>query len=149
MGFVGRSLLSGITATLGTTAGSAILGKVEKGHAAAPLNATSHIVWDEEAFSQNDVSVRYTLVGAALNAGAMFGWAALQELALGRWVRSGPAGRAAISGVVTSAVAYATDYRLVPERLTPGFERRLSKPALAATYGILAVCLAFGIHRSR
>ena len=50
-------------------------------------------------------------------------------------------------GKTHSAVAYATDYHVVPERLTPGFEKRLSNESLAIVYGVLAACLALGVRR--
>ena len=39
-------------------------------------------------------------------------------------------------------VAYVVDYHVVPRRLTPGFELRVPRRALAAVYGALAVGLA-------
>jgi hypothetical protein len=35
-----------------------------------------------------------------------------------------------------------TDYYLVPKRLTPGFEKRLSGKSLATVYALLAIGLA-------
>ena len=36
------------------------------------------------------------------------------------------------------------DFRFTPDRLTPGYEHRLSRKALAATYAVFAVGLALG-----
>jgi hypothetical protein len=36
------------------------------------------------------------------------------------------------------------DYHVVPKRLTPGYEHRISSGALLATYGALAAGLALG-----
>ena len=149
MGFVKNTLLAAGVATVGTTIASALLGLREAGDAAAPLNATSHILYGDRAAEQDGLSAEYTLVGAALNAGAMVGWAALQELILGRWARGGSPARAAVAGAATSVVAYAMDYHVVPERLTPGFEKRLSPTALALVYGALAATMAFGVRRGR
>jgi hypothetical protein len=41
-----------------------------------------------------------------------------------------------------SALAYLTDYHVVPKRLTPGFELRLPGGALAAAYAALALGLS-------
>jgi hypothetical protein len=46
-------------------------------------------------------------------------------------------------GLLTSGVAYLTDYRVVPARLTPGFEKRFSPRGMAWMYGVLGG--AFGI----
>lgn len=149
MGFIANTLRTAGIATVATTVATLFLGQREADDAAAPLNATSHILWGDDAAEQDGFSPEYTLVGAVLNAGAMVGWAALQELVLGRWVRRGSPARAAAAGAATSAVAYATDYHVVPERLTPGFEKRLSPGALAIVYGVLAASMAFGVRRSR
>ncbi len=149
MSFVRNTLISAGLTTVGTTLVTALLGRQEAGSAAAPLNATSHIVYGDEAARHDELSVEYTLVGGLLNASAMIGWAALQELVLGRWVRRGGPERAAAAGVATSAVAYVTDYHVVPERLTPGFEKRLSPVSLAIVYGVLAATLAVGVRKGR
>ena len=136
-------------ATGATTLATGVLGKMETGSAVAPLNATSHIVWGDEATKKDALDTRHTLVGAALNTGAMYGWSAVMEVALGKWVRrgkgaSGTLARAAIAGTAVSALAYVTDYFIVPKRLTPGFENRLSGAAMATTYGAMAAGLAAG-----
>jgi hypothetical protein len=47
-----------------------------------------------------------------------------------------------LGAAAVSAVAYVTDYHLVPRRLTPGWEHRVSGKSLAAVYGVLALGLA-------
>ncbi len=136
-------------ATAATTVATSLLGRREVGSAAAPLNATSHILWGDSAAERDGFDLSHTVVGATLNAGAMLAWAAVQEALLGPWTRRGGVARAVASGVATSAIAYVTDYHLVPKRLTPGFEKRLSGGALAAVYASLAASLAAGAHRAR
>jgi Na+/proline symporter len=141
--------VTGAIATAATTAIVAWLGKRETGSAAAPLNATSHIAFGEEAAYHDETSVKYTLTGAAINAAAMVGWSAVQEELLGRWVRKGSPARALASGAAVSALAYVVDYHVVPKRLTPGFEKRLSKKAMFATYAAMALSLAAGARTKR
>jgi hypothetical protein len=43
---------------------------------------------------------------------------------------------------ITTAIAYAVDFYLIPKRFTPGFENRLSKKSLLLVYGIFALGLA-------
>lgn len=143
------TLLSAISgaalATAATTAAALLLGKKETGSAAAPLNATSHIVWGDEAASHNETDWQHTAVGALLNAGAMVSWSLVQRL-LPRpksWLG------AALSGASVSALAYVTDYHLVPKRLTPGFEKRLSPRALFLIYASMASALAGGAALSK
>ena len=136
-----RTLLSTGIATVATTATAALFGKREVGSAAAPLNATSHILWGDEAAKHDEADWRHTGVGVLLNAGAMLSWVYVQERYFPR--PSGVWGAAA-SGVGVAALAYVTDYYLVPKRLTPGFEKRLSSTALFAIYASLAAALASG-----
>ncbi|RYG36260.1 hypothetical protein EON81_10350 [bacterium] len=136
-------LLSAATTTVVLTA----LAKRETGRSAVAMNSVSHIVWGDEAAEQEEVSAQYTLVGAVLNTGATVGWAMVQEILLGEWARRGSPARALASGAATSALAYVTDYHVVPPRLTPGVEKRLSKSARVAMYAVLALSLAAGVRR--
>ncbi|MGV3615436.1 MAG: hypothetical protein ACO1SV_08905 [Fimbriimonas sp.] len=144
-----RSVVTTLASTATTTALTAWLGKKETGSAAAPFNATSHIVHGEEAVRHNEVSAKYTLTGVILNAAAMLAWSGVQEFAFGRWARKGTVERAVVSGAATSALAYVTDYHVVPKRLTPGFEKRLSNKALFVTYVGLALALAAGTRAKK
>lgn len=146
---VGRGAVTSIATTLVTAALTGWLGKRETGSAAAPFNATSHIVHGDEATRHDEVSAKYTLTGFLLNAAAMAAWSGVQEVAFGRWARKGSPARAVASGAATSALAYVTDYYVVPKRLTPGFEKRLSKGAMLATYVGLALALAAGVRAKR
>lgn len=47
-------------------------------------------------------------------------------------------------GAAASALACFVDYRLTPQRLTPGFEHRLSSRAMFAVYACFALGLAIG-----
>lgn len=124
--------------TSGALAGSAaalvalIAGRREAGSAAAPLNATSHIAWGDKAARRDDLSVKFTGTGAALHYGAAIFWAAIYE------ALPGPA---PLRAAATSGLAYVTDYHVVPRRLTPGFELRLSGRSLAAIYLALGLGL--------
>jgi hypothetical protein len=134
-----RILATSTVATAATTLATTALGKLQCGSAAAPLNATSHILWGENATRRDDVDVRHTLVGALLNAAAMVSWASVQHLFFPR--PRGPWGSVA-TGAAVAALAYVTDYYVVPKRLTPGFEARLSRSGLASVYAALAAALA-------
>jgi len=146
MGFPKNVLICTGIATAGTTLAAALLGWKETSSYAAPLNATSHIAFGNDAATHDELSLRYTGVGFFINAAAMASWAALQEFAAGKWARKGAPARALAVGAATATIAYVTDYHVVPERLTPGFEKRLSSEALAAIYGVLAIGLALGIR---
>ena len=60
-----------------------------------------------------------------------------------RRLRPTPA-NAVADAVVVSGVAAVVDFKLMPPRLTPGFERRLSRPGVVWVYVALAAGLALG-----
>jgi hypothetical protein len=114
---------------------------LDDGSTLAPVNAVSHIAWGDEAAEQDDASLKYTATGATLNAAAVAAWAAVYELGFGGAARRGNVNAAIAGGIATAAMAYVTDYYVVPKRLTPGFEKRLSSPSMFAVYAALAASL--------
>lgn len=138
------TLRTGAIATAATTLAVAALGEAEDGHAIAPVNAVSHIAWGDKAARQTDASLKYTLTGALVNAAAIGSWAAIHSFLFARHRRPPSAAAALASGTAVSALAYVTDYHVVPDRLTPGFEKRLSGRSLFAVYTVLALGLAAG-----
>ena len=127
-------------ATTATTTAALLISKAETNHLAAALNATSHILWGDRAAKHDHADLAHTLVGGALNASAMGAWAVVNEL-LPR-ART-PLGAVA-KGAIVSGLAYVTDYVLVPKRLTPGFEKRLSPTGMLTMYATLAGALVLG-----
>jgi len=118
-----------------------LISQAQTRHAAAALNATSHIVWGEEAARVDALDWDHTVLGGLLNAGAMGAWALVQEALL---PRARTAWGAAAKGVLVSGLAYATDYYVVPKRLTPGFEKRLTSGGMWLMYAALAGALGVG-----
>lgn len=127
-------------ATAATTATTMALGATRDESAWAPLNAVSHILWGDEAARHTEPSAAYTATGAALNGGAMIMWAAAYT-AVRRLLPPGPTS-SVMAGAGVAAAAYVTDYYVVPKRLTPGFEKRLSGRSMFWIYAALAVSLA-------
>jgi hypothetical protein len=138
------SLRTGTIAGVATTIAIAACGQAEERNAVAPLNAISHILWGDRAASQDDVSAEYTLTGLALNGAAVISWAALFEMLFGGKAKQGDMAMSLLGGAATAALAYVVDYYVVPERLTPGFEKRLSDRSLLAIYAVLALSLGVG-----
>ena len=139
--FIEDTLWTGTIATAATTAAASLCGQLEEGESIAPLNAISHIIWGDEAATHEAASVKYTMPGVVLNAAAVTGWAGVHELIFGGRRRPRSFGGAIAGGAVVSALAYVIDYHIVPDRVTPGFEKRLSNQSLAAIYTTLAVSL--------
>lgn len=156
-----RAAASGTLGGLATAIAASLAGKREDDSYAAPLNATSHVIWGDKAARQDDVSLKYTLTGFLLNYASAIFWALFYEKLLGRSAsrsqKMGQAYRAAsgtgtakakslakpvLAAAAVTAGAYIIDYYLIPERFTPGFEKRLSGKSLAAIFATLAVGLA-------
>jgi hypothetical protein len=134
-----RTVVSGSIAALATLAAVAAGGVRRRVGPVAPVNATSHILWGREAGGASRADVRHTLPGLALHLGACLFWAAIYE-SLPRHPLGGPA---------TAALAYVTDYHVVPRRLTPGWELRLPGRSLALVYAVLALSLPLGAFMGR
>jgi hypothetical protein len=102
--------------------------------AIAPVNAVSHWLWEDKAFRQHEASLRYSLAGYCIHHAASIFWAiAYEKLAFRR--HDPPTKAEAIASAATvAAVALAVDMQCTPKRLTPGFERKLSKQSLLVVY---------------
>jgi hypothetical protein len=137
------ALGSSAAAAIATTAAIAACGRREDVSPWAPLNAVSHIAWGDEAALQIAPSWKYSATGIGLNTGAMVLWGAVYTCLAGRSAtRTAP--RALAAGITTAAAAYVVDYHVVPERLTPGFEKRLSGGSLFVIFASLAIGLCAG-----
>lgn len=139
-----NTLRTGTSATLATTLAAAICGEIENRSPLAPINAVSHIPWGDEAASHDEPSWKYTATGLGLNAGAVTGWAAIYEWLHGQREDQKNLAGILVDGAIVSALAFVTDYYLVPRRLTPGFELRLSNGSLWGIYAALALSLSAG-----
>lgn len=142
---VAAALGSTAVATAATTASLVWFGKRHARTPWAPLDAVSHIAWGDRAFARDELDVRHTLVGTMLDACAVAGWAAVHGLIVGRPMSTRFAVPLALaSGAAVATAAYVFDFKLVPKRLSPGFEWKLPRRQLRAVYVVLAASLAAG-----
>jgi hypothetical protein len=139
-----RGAIGGVTSSLASTAALALMGHREANSPYAPTNAVSHWIYGDRAAHQDAASLRYTLPGYVIHHGSAMFWSVLFEGLCGHLLdrKNTPA----TLGVATaaSAVACFVDYQLTPRRLHPGYEKRLSRPALAVVYGAFGLGLAAG-----
>lgn len=136
------ALVSGSIASVASTLALAALGRREAGSAFAPTNATSHWIHGDEAARRDDPSLSHTAVGYAIHHGASLFWATFYERWFGERRNRGDVPAALLGGAAVAALACFVDYRLTPRRLQPGYEMRLSRPALALVYGAFGAGLA-------
>jgi hypothetical protein len=135
-----RAVAVGSLAGVATTVVVALCGQRETGNPVAPINATSHVLWGDEAAAADAVDMKHTLPGVVINAGAGVFWACVQQLLLKRVPRTN--GAAVASGVAVAALAYVVDYHLIPRRLSPGWELRVSGRSVALGFVALGASLA-------
>lgn len=135
---VRHALISGSSAGVASLIALAGGGHRDCGSAFAPVNAVSHWIWRDRALRQQAPSLRYTVPGYGIHHAMSIFWALLYEERMGRVPAARPL-RAVGTGLAVSAAACFVDLKLTPERLTPGFERRLGTGSLSLVY------LAFGL----
>jgi hypothetical protein len=135
------ALVSGSAASVVSSIALGACGRREVNDAAAPLNGPSQWIWGRYAPYCDGFSVRHTVVGYAIHHLASIFWAVLFERFRPRTAAAMPI---VASAALTAASASVVDYQLTPHRLRPGFEKRLSRPALTAVYAAFALGLAAG-----
>lgn len=128
--------VSGSCASVASLLALAWGGANDAASALAPVNAVSHWIWKERAIHQQDGSLRYTLPGYVIHHSMSVFWAVSYEALAARQARRRSFGTWATlaTGLGVAALACLVDLRLTPERLTPGFERRLRPGSLFFVY---------------
>lgn len=137
-------LVAGAVASAASTAALAWCGRREAGSASAPTNATSHWVWDRDAFVARTPSWRHTAIGYLIHHASSTLWAVLYA-----WLHANRHPRQSVPASLASAGAAAAaaclvDYTVTPRRLTPGFEHHLSTRSMVVVYATFGVGLALG-----
>jgi uncharacterized membrane protein YccF (DUF307 family) len=115
----------------------------DTGRPGAGLNAVSHWFWRAKALRTDEASLLYTGTGALVHAISSALWTGLYCW----WMK--PAGNAGVSEAAVKAVAITSvpaivDLKLVPSRLTPGFEHRLTPESVLIVYASFAAGLLAG-----
>lgn len=140
------ALAHGLWAGLLSTAVLVWRGRAELARPAAPVNAPAHWLFGDESLRSSRPSWRHTATGMVVHQASAFMWAACYALLQARRSHPDPVGAVVDAVAVTSAAAL-VDLKLVPERLTPGFERRLSAPSVTAVYVAFAAGLVISALR--
>jgi hypothetical protein len=144
-----RGVASGTIASVLSSLALAICGKREAGTAAGPLNGPSQWAWGERAARVRSATWRHTALGYAIHHLMSVGWATLHEKHLARPAAGATFASRLAAGAVTAATAAFVDYRVVPRRFGPGFEKQLGRGALVVVYAAFALGLALGRSRAR
>lgn len=133
------ALISGSVASIATTAMLGACGALERRDPVSPSNGPSQWIWGRAAAYARGASLRHTGVGYLIHHATAVMWATLFE----RLRRDRPgAGATIAAAAATSALAYVVDYKVVPQRLQPGFDAHVSRPAVGLFYVAFAAALA-------
>jgi hypothetical protein len=138
-----RSLVDGTIAAVASGSALAVAGQRQYGRSPSAINALSHVVWGDRALRRNEMSLRYTGAGAAIHQANAWLWAGLYEALRIARRRHTPL-NAVVDAAAVTAVAAAVDLKLRPQRLAPGFERRLTPQRTFWVYATLGAGLALG-----
>jgi hypothetical protein len=102
----------------------------------AGTNAASQWIWDKRARHVSGWTWKHTALGYAIHHASSVFWAMGYEA----WSRHQPR-NVATKAATVAALAYLVDYHVVPPRLSPGFENRISRPGMACVYASFALGL--------
>ena len=142
--------VSGSAASVLSTAVLAARGEKEEDTPYGPTNAVSHWFWGDRAARQDEPSARYTGLGYAIHHASATLWAVLYEKWFGEKAERGEIVPAVAGAAAVAGLACFVDYQLTPQRLQPGFEKRLSTPSLFLVYASFGAALALrGLAASR
>jgi hypothetical protein len=137
-------LRAGVLGGLLSLATMAWRGRADVKAAAAALNAPGQWIHGSKVLRRNAASPRYTLTGVAVHLASGFFWTALLHRL--RSERSRRTKRNALVDVIAVTVlAAVVDLRVVPHRLSPGFQDRLRPASVALVYASYAAGLFVGL----
>ena len=128
---------SGTLASITSTAALMAFGRREANDVAHPVNGPSQWVWGQGAPHVRGFSMKHTVTGYIIHHAMSVFWAVLFEKLRPR----APIPTIAAAGI-TASVAYVVDFKMVPRRLSPGFDVALPPGGIFATYACFAVGLA-------
>jgi len=134
--------MTGSIASVLSTVTLSVRGEQENDSPHAPTNAISHWFWGDRAARHDGPSGQYTAVGYAIHHASSTLWAVVYEKWFGERAERGEVLPALAGAAVVSGLACFVDYKVTPERLNPGFEKRLSTPSLFLVYASFGVGLA-------
>lgn len=137
------SLLPAAVAGVAVLGTLALAGRRDSRSAIAPINASSHVIWGDDAAQIEQPTLRHTVPGVAINLGAVFWWAFIFRFLFGRVADRGPL-PALAAGASTMTLAWLLDYKVLPRRLTPGWELRISDRSLFAALAVMGAGLGLG-----
>ncbi|MDP2247602.1 MAG: hypothetical protein Q8J65_05680 [Nitrosomonadales bacterium] len=136
-----ESLLTGNYASITSALALAFRSKAENGSYFSAINAISHWLWKAEAYQHDEPDIAHTLIGYGIHHASSTFWAlAYEKLRERHQGKTDP--KFLADAFKVAALACFVDYKLTPQRLQPGYEKRLSTLSLVGVYTAFAFGLA-------
>jgi hypothetical protein len=135
---------AGVVAAAATAGALLGLGRAH-GATLRPLNAVAHIVVGSRAYFMEGVNWPVTPLASVVHLTAAVTWGVALSLITPR-LRGAPLYAASLA---FAAVTWAFEYRVIPDRWRPGFEKGLSGAEIGLVYLVLALALGWGLGRER
>ena len=139
-----EGLRAGTIAAAATAGALVALGRAH-GDALRPVNSVAHILIGSRAYYLEGVHWLVTPVALAVHLLSIMAWGIILSLLTPRLRGAGLYAASLAFAAFTGGV----DYRVVPDRLRPGFESGLSGTEIAVVYFVLGISLAWGLGRER
>lgn len=134
-----RAFTDGAVASVLSTLTLAAMTRMHGHSAASGTNATSHWLWGRRAWRREATDLSHTGAGYVIHHMCSVFWAC----GFAAWNRLRPARMPVVAAraATVAALAAFVDYRIVPRRLTPGFEAHLGPAPIAVVYVAFAAGL--------
>lgn len=140
--FLKQALKTGTYASLSSTLALVVAGKIENDSYSAPINAISHWLWGDSAFEHDETDIAHTMLGFGIHHTCSIFWAVIYEYSVCQSPDKGGKHPLRDTALV-AAIAALVDYKLIPHRLRPGFEQRLTRKQLLGVYAAFALGMAW------
>ena len=131
-------LLTGTIGAVATAAVIALHGQRQTRSPWTPFNATAHMIYGNASVEKEGFQVPETPLGLGIHALSLGGWGVLYEA----FAANQKLPASCTAATVATGLIYLLDYHILPERLRPGFEKRLGNAAVRDAYLALAMVFA-------
>ncbi|MDQ2640985.1 MAG: hypothetical protein M3Y79_10470 [Pseudomonadota bacterium] len=139
---LGAILFPGTVAALLSSLVIVACGRLERRRGLATHNGPAQWVHGTGAGYRRDVTLSHTLLGFLIHHASSCWWAFVQQRVFAKRAPGTPFSVHAAEAGAVALAANLVDYKLMPERLQPGFEKHISRKSLAAAYVAFGVGLA-------
>jgi hypothetical protein len=137
---LGDAAIVGSVGSLASAAALALGARREGVPVSEAMNAPAHMPFGDRALAERDPSLFWTGTGFAVHHGSAIFWALIRDRLQTRL--GAGAGPSLANTAFVTALSALVDLKLMPPRLRPGFERKVSSTTLVGVYTALGIGMA-------